>query len=131
VLANDKLKAQAQESPWTTTLQQCTFFSKSHYIFCPSDHNGSNGPHLKHGKRKFYLCLHHDHQLVLSFLASFQDLVFMAIRNEVQRFGSALLITIANTSLLKGEKKFILRWWNQTTKAMTTNFYTGYKVQGQ
>jgi hypothetical protein len=35
----------------------------------------------------------------------------MAIRNEVQRFGSALLITIANTSLLKGEKNFIPRWW--------------------
>jgi hypothetical protein len=55
----------------------------------------------------------------------------MAIRNEVQRFGSALLITIANTSLLEGEKILILSWWNQTTKAMTTNVYTTYKVQGQ
>lgn len=73
---NDKLKAQAQESPWEQPCKQCTFFSKSHYIFCPSAHNGSNGPHLKHGKRQFYLCLHHDHQLVLSLLPSFQDLVY-------------------------------------------------------
>ncbi len=33
---------------------------------------------------------------------------FSRIRNEVQHFGSALLITIANTSLLEGEKILIL-----------------------
>jgi hypothetical protein len=54
----------------------------------------------------------------------------MAIRNEVQGFGSALLITIANTSLFEGEKFLILRWWNQTTKAMTTIFIPATRCKG-
>ncbi len=114
-----------------TTLQQCTFFSKSHYIFCPSAHNGSNGPHLKHGKRQFYLSLHHHHQLVLSFLPSFQDLVY-GNQKWSATFWECIVDHYSKHKLVGGRENLILRWWwNQTTKAMTTNVCTSYKVQGQ